>query len=154
MMDINQLDYKQQYYKKKYLKYKSKYLALKKLEGGFLRIKISNPLSGLREKIKENEENDKILDNAKSVFITEDIIKYLANTYNQNSDTKEHNYNNIINNTNYNIILKIKERWSKPLKQPKQLTKNDLQQIINNIKIIENDLHPIIKQVFKELLKN
>ena len=152
MMDINQLDYKQQYYKKKYLKYKSKYLALKKLEGGFLRIKISNPLSGLREKIKENEENDKILDNAKSVFITEDIKTYLANTYNQNSDIKKQNYNEIINNTNYNIILKIKERWSKPLKQPKQLTKNDLQQIINNIKIIENDLHPIIKQVFKELL--
>jgi ribosomal protein S13 len=149
MMDINQLDYKQQYYKKKYLKYKSKYLALKKLEGGFLRIKITNPLSGLREKIKENEENDKILDNAKSVFITEDIINYLANTYNQNSDVKIHNYNNIINNRNYNIILKIKERWSKPVKQ---LTKNDLQQIINKINIIENDLRPIIKQVFKELL--
>ena len=150
MMDINQLDYKQQYYKKKYLKYKSKYLALKKLEGGFLRIKISNPLSGLREKIKENEENDKILDNAKSVFITEDIKTYLANTYNQNSDIKKQNYNEIINNTNYNIIFKIKEKWSKPLKQ---LSKNDLQQIINNFNIIENDLRPIIKQVFKEVLK-
>ena len=149
-MDINQFDDKQQYYKKKYLKYKSKYLALKKLEGGFLRIKISNPLSGLREKIKENEENDKILDNAKSVFITEDIKTYLANTYNQNSDIKKQNYNEIINNTNYNIIFKIKEKWSKPLKQ---LSKNDLQQIINNFNIIENDLRPIIKQVFKEVLK-
>ena len=67
--------------KKKYLKYKSKYLALKQLEGGMLDIKIPNPLSGLREKIKENEENDKILNNAKSVFITEDIKTYLANTY-------------------------------------------------------------------------
>lgn len=152
-MDINQFDDKQQYYKKKYLKYKSKYLALKQLEGGMLGIldiKISNPLTGLKEKIKENEENDKILDNAKSVFITEDIKTYLANTYNQNSDIKKQNYNEIINNTNYNIIFKIKEKWSKPLKQ---LSKNDLQQIINNFNIIENDLRPIIKQVFKEVLK-
>ena len=158
-MDINQFDHKQQYYKKKYLKYKSKYLALNQLEGGMLGIldiKIPNPLSGLIEKIKENEENDKILDNAKSVFITEDIKTYLANTYNQNSDIKKQNYNEIINNTNYNIIFKIKEKWSKPLKQLSkndlQLSKNDLQQIINNFNIIENDLRPIIKQVFKELL--
>ena len=80
-MAINQFNDKQQYYKKKYLKYKSKYLALKQLEGGMLDIKIPNPLSGLREKIKENEENDKILNNAKSVFITKDIKTYLANTY-------------------------------------------------------------------------
>jgi hypothetical protein len=148
-MDLNQFD-KELYYKKKYLKYKLKYLDLKQQKGGsgsgLLHKKLINSVKNLpqiiNEKAQEYENIDKALKDAKQLFIFENIQNYLES---YSFSDKDEDMKEIIKRNNYKIIQDIVNKWSS--KKTSELTDNDLQNIITYFDFINKKLVPIIDTI-------
>jgi len=146
-MDSNYFD-EELYYKKKYLKYKLKYLDLKQQKGGSLLSinKIINSVNNLpkiiNDKAQEYENRDKALKDAKQLFIFENIKNYIESYSFSDSDK---NMKEIIIRDNYKIIQDIVKKWSS--KKTSELNNNDLENIITYFDFIKTNLVPIIDTV-------
>jgi hypothetical protein len=143
-MDSNYFD-EELYYKKKYLKYKLKYLDLKQQKGGSSLVinKIINSVKNpkiINDKAQEYENRDKALKVAKQLFIFENIKNYIESYSFSDKNMKE-----IIIRDDYKIIKDIVKKWSS--KKTSELTNNDLQNIITYFDFIKTNLVPIIDTV-------